>query len=324
MPSPFRPSRAALVVNTASRRGADAYEEAHERLVAAGVPVEESYPVTDASRLSETVEHLVSDGVDLVVVGGGDGTISSVVDVVAGSGAVLGVLPLGTANDLARTLELPTDLAAACDTIVEGTVVDIDLGRVGGLPFLNVASLGLSVGVTRALSPVLKRRLGPIAYPLAALRAYRSHEPFSAELVFPAGDHETIRLDGLLQVAVGNGRFYGGGNAVSPTAGIDDHLLDVYAITQGRLREHVSIARFLKDGSFVQHENVTHLTTRAVEVRTDPDLPINVDGEVVTSTPQTFTVDRNALDVIVPVGSTAARADGRHREVDVSGDAPAA
>jgi YegS/Rv2252/BmrU family lipid kinase len=312
------------VVNTASRRGADAYDDAHTRLVDLGVPLEESYPVTDASRLSETVEHLVADGIDLVVVGGGDGTVSSVVDVVAGSGAVLGVLPLGTANDLARTLELPTDLAAACETIAQGVVVDIDLGRVGGLPFLNVASLGLSVGVTRALSPVLKRRLGPIAYPLAAVKAYRSHQPFSAELVFPAGDHETVRLDDLLQVAVGNGRYYGGGNAVSPTAGIDDHLLDVYAITRGHWREHVSIARFLKDGSFVEHENVLHLTTRAVEVRTDPDLPINVDGEVVTSTPQTFTVDRNALDVIVPAASTAARADRHDRVVDVGGDAPAA
>ena len=77
------------------------------------------------------------------MVGGGDGTVSSVVDALAGTGVTLGLLPLGTANDLARTLEVPLDLAAACATVANGKVVDIDVGRIGGTAFLNVASLGL-------------------------------------------------------------------------------------------------------------------------------------------------------------------------------------
>ena len=155
----------------------------------------------------------------------------------------------------------------------------------------------------------MKRRLGAAAYPVATLKAYRRHVPFTAWLDFPEGDHEPVRLDDLLQVAVGNGVHYGGGNVVSPTAGIDDHALDVYAIPKGRFRNHVSIARLLRDGSFVEHETVLHLTTRSVTVRTEPEQRVNVDGEVVTTTPETFTVDRNALDVVVPRHSTAARRD---------------
>jgi diacylglycerol kinase (ATP) len=189
---------------------------------------------------------------------------------------------------------------------------------VGDNHFVNVASLGLSVGVTEALDPRLKRRLGAAAYPIATVTAYRRHVSFTAWLEFPEGDHEPVRIDDLLQLAVGNGVHYGGGNVMSPTASIDDHLLDVYAIPKGRFRDHVSVARLLRDGSFVEHDTVLHLTTGSVTVRAEPEQRVNVDGEVVTTTPETFTVDRNALDVVVPPGSTAARRDlSRPRGVHV-------
>lgn len=318
MRNPSQYERAALVVNASSRTGNAAYERARERLTDLGLPLAECYPVTDPTRLTEVVEHVAADGCDLVIVGGGDGTLSTAVDPLLQHGAVLGVLPLGTANDLARTLQLPTDVDAACEAIANGKVVDIDLGRVGDNYFVNLASIGLSVGVSRMLTPGLKRRLGPLAYSVATLRAYRAHEPFSASLEFPDGDHEPRRLEGLLQLAVGNGRHYGGGNTVSPTAGIDDHLLDLYAVRAGRFRDHVAMARMLRDGSFVGHDDVLHLTTRHVTVHTEPELPVNVDGEVVATTPQPITVHRNALEVVVPAASTAAYHDA-HAEVGEQG-----
>ncbi len=308
--------RVALVVNAASRTGAAAFEAARESLRERQVPLGACYQVTDAARLPEIINE-VADHHDLVVVGGGDGTLSTAVDHLARKEVALGVLPLGTANDFARTLQIPADLAAACATIADGKIVDIDLGRIGDNYFVNVASVGLSVGVTRALTPRLKRRLGPLSYPVAALRAYRAHQPFRAHLTFPDGDHQSVRLDDLLQVAIGNGRHYGGGNLMSPTAGIDDNSLDVYAIRKGRLRDHVSIARLLRDGSFVEHENVLHLTTRRLHLHTEPAEPVNVDGEVVATTPQEFGVEPNALHVLVPRDSTAAQLD------EGSGPAPA-
>jgi diacylglycerol kinase family enzyme len=111
-------------------------------------------------------------------------------------------------------------------------------------------------------------------------------------------------------VAVGNGRHYGGGNTVSPTAGIDDHILDIYAILAAPLREHVKIARLLRDGSFVEHDRVYHLTSRSVRLVTEPPMPVNLDGEIAAVTPADFTIQRNAVHVVVPQASTGAMFDG--------------
>jgi len=300
----------ALVVNSGSRRGADAMTSVRDLFVASGLRSVRAHEVTSGADLPGVLDQVVATAPDLLLVGGGDGTIGCAAERVAGTRTVLGVLPLGTANDFARTLGIDSRPAVAVRELLAGHVVDVDLGRAGERAFLNVASLGLSVGVTERLTPRLKRRLGPLAYPAATLRAYRHHRPFSAVLEFPDGDHEPLELDDLMQVAVGNGRHYGGGNSISPTASLDDHLLDVYAITRGRLRDHVSIARFLKDGSFIEHERVLHLTTRRVHVRTDPPRPVNLDGEIAAVTPLELAVERNALQVAVPAHSEAALLDG--------------
>jgi diacylglycerol kinase (ATP) len=113
----------------------------------------------------------------------------------------------------------------------------------------------------------------------------------------------------LLHLAVGNGRFYGGGIVVAPEAGIDDRRLDVLAIELGQPRTLLGVARYLKSGDFIRMEGVHHHLTERVRLETEPELPINIDGEVVTSTPQDFSVEHNALKVIVPPESTAARQD---------------
>jgi len=302
-------TRAALVVNTGSRTGAKVFESARERLRALGIPLVEAFPLSDPGTLPATVVRVLDDGCDLLVLGGGDGTVSSVVDQLVDRPAVLGLLPMGTANDFARTLGIPGDVDAACETIARGKVVDVDLGVADDNYFVNVASLGLSVAVSHAVTPGLKRRLGALAYPVATLRAYRGYRPFRARLEFPGGDHDPIDVDEAMQVAVGNGRYYGGGNVMSPDAGIDDHALDVYAIARGRFRDHLSIVSSFRTGTFVHHELVTHMATREVVIRTDPPHPINIDGEVVTATPEVFRVVRNGLHVAVPQDSTAAQLD---------------
>ena len=227
---------------------------------------------------------------------------------VAHTRTTLGVLPLGTANDFARTLGIPSSMVAAVDTLVTGRVVDIDLGRVDGRAYLNVSSVGLSVAVTERLTPGLKRRLGRFAYPAATLAAYRSHRPFAARLELDDGS--VLELADLMQVAVGNGRHYGGGLTVAPDASIDDHLLDVYAVEQGRLLDHLSVARLLRTGHLVGHERVHHVTARRLRLVTDEPLPVNLDGEIAATTPALFEVDRNALHVVVPADSRAARMNG--------------
>jgi YegS/Rv2252/BmrU family lipid kinase len=300
----------ALVVNAGSRRGAGVSAHVAELLAARDdAPEVASYDVLAGQDLAAALDEALVADPDLLVVGGGDGTVSCAAGRVAGTGTTLGVLPLGTANDFARTLEIPVHLPDAVDTLLSGKVVDVDLGRLNGHPFVNVASMGLSVVMTQKLSSRLKKVVGPVAYPVATLRAYRSLDPFTARLEFPDGDHETLELHDLLQLAIGNGRHYGGGATVAPNASVDDQLLDVVAIERGRLRDHVSVVRLLKSGSFVEHETVHHLTTRRVRVVTDDTLGVNLDGEVVTTTPADVTLEPNAVRVVVPQASRAAELD---------------
>jgi diacylglycerol kinase (ATP) len=287
--------RATLVVNARSRSGEQAFSQASELLRSLGVPIEEEYALRDPARLPETVRRAVTEGADLIVLGGGDGSVSSVVDFLVEGEAVLGLLPLGTANDFARTLGIPSDVQGACQTIAYGEVVDVDLGLAGEDYFVNVASVGLGVEVTRALSRGLKRRAGAIAYPIAAIRAFFSHQPFSATLTFPNGDHPQASFDRLLQVAVGNGRFYGGGLAVAPGADIDDRSRDVYAIELGRSRDLLGVIRYLRSGEFIYQEGVHYCAARAVQIETDPPLPINIDGELVDRPPERFLLVPEAL-----------------------------
>jgi diacylglycerol kinase (ATP) len=303
--------RAALIVNTRSRSGERAFFRALDRLQELGVTLGPTYAVRDPVRLPETVRDILDDGSEyrVLILGGGDGSVSSVVDFLAHRDVTLGLLPLGTANDFARTLEIPVDIEQACQTIARGKVVDVDLGLARDNYYVNVASTGLSVKVTQALSPRLKKRMGALAYPMAAIRAFFEHEPFSARLIFPEGDQEPVEYGRLLHLAVGNGRFYGGGIVVAPEASIDDRRLDVLAIELGQPRTLLGVARYLKSGDFIRMEGVHHHRTERVRLETEPELPINIDGEVVTSTPQDFAVDHNALKVIVPRESAAARQD---------------
>ena len=108
--------------------------------------------------------------------------------------------------------------------------MDIDLGRADDRYYVNVASIGLGARVITRVSPWLKRVAGKLADPVAVAHALVGFRPFAATLTFPGGDHPPATFPRLLQIGVGNGRFYGGGAVVAPDAGIDDGTLDVYAI----------------------------------------------------------------------------------------------
>jgi diacylglycerol kinase (ATP) len=297
---------AVLVVNTRSRVGHSATAPALDHLRLLGVPLKAAYALEDASRLAETVRGALEEGHDLIVVGGGDGSVSSIAGVLAGSGAVLGVLPLGTANDFARTLGMPDELGKACTTVADGMVASVDLSLAGDHHYVNVASMGLGSAVAEAQSPRLKRAVGALAYPFATVRAYLEREPFEAGFAFPDGDHEAVTIRDLIHVAVGNGRYYGGGLVVAPGSGIEDHTLDVYAVQAAAAPDLARIAWRLRTGDFVDDGCVHCWRTRRARILTKPRLPISLDGELVCHTPKSFSVVPGCLKVLIP------QTHGRH------------
>jgi YegS/Rv2252/BmrU family lipid kinase len=284
--------RALLLVNCKARRGEECRAEAAERLTKHGfdlVTLGADAPPGEAIRLHAA-------GVDLIVIGGGDGTLNCAADALAEAGKPVGIIPLGTANDLARTLAIPTDLEAACRIISEGHTHRIDLGRVNGKPFFNAASIGLSVAVTRRLSKESKGRLGAFAYVAAAVRALGAGRPFRAEIVCDGELHRARTV----QITVGCGRYYGGGLTVAEDAAPDDARLDVYSLEVGHWLGLLPLLPALWSGRWEGRRNVRQLRGQQVEVRTHRPRSVNADGEVVTQTPATFAVQPGAVTVFVP------------------------
>lgn len=231
--------------------------------------------------------------VGAVILGGGDGTMSAAAPALRETGLPLGILPMGTANDLARTLAIPDDPEGAASVILGGHRRRIDLGCVNGHPFFNVASIGLSVDITRRLTKVLKRRWGKLAYPIAASAVIATARRFSVTL---RTEEEEVALKSM-QVAVGNGRFYGGGMVVEAGARIDDAMLDVYSLEPRARWRLLLLARAFRAGEHETLDEVRNLRARRVEIHTRRRRHVSADGEIVTRTPARFTVLPGAVQV---------------------------
>lgn len=236
------------------------------------------------------------DEVGCVILGGGDGTMHAAAPALRDTGLPLGILPLGTANDLARTLDIPEDAKGAAAVILRGRIREVDLGVVNEQLFFNIASLGLSVAVTKRLNGASKRRFGALAYPLAAARALLRAGRFRA----------TLRADGeesvvtTFQIAVGNGKFYGGGMVVDSEAAIDDGLLDGYSLEPRARWRLLLMARAFRAGEHEKLAGVRTFRCRTVTVTTRRPRDVTADGELVTRTPAHFAVLPRAVRVFVP------------------------
>jgi diacylglycerol kinase (ATP) len=287
-------SRALLLINRHARQGQKGLSEAINYLKTLGfILIEES--TEHPKQLSEVIFRYQHE-VDLVIVGGGDGTLNAAVDALIETQLPLGILPLGTANDLARTLKIPNSLKEACNIIAQGNLHRIDLGWVNGKHFFNVASVGLSVKITERLTKEVKRRWGIFAYAATALQVIWSARPFSAEIAI---DSESVQVK-TVQIAVGNGRYYGGGMAVADDAAIDDQRLDLYSLEIKHWWEIVLLLPWMRQGRHIHWETVRSLQGQEIHLYTRKPRPINTDGEITTYTPAHFRVIPKAIAVLVP------------------------
>ena len=235
-------------------------------------------------------------GADIAVIGGGDGTINAAAPGLLDTGIPLAILPLGTANDLARTLEIPTDPQAAVRLAASAPLRAIDVGEANGVPFFNVASIGLSADLARELTREMKRRWGRLGYALAAFRVLERLRPFSADIRVAGQTHHVKSV----QIGVGNGRHYGGGMTVEENAAPDDGLLDVYSIDVKGWWELPLLYPAFRAGRHGEWKNVHTWDCTEAEVVTRRPLPVNTDGEITTRTPARFVVRPRAIRVACP------------------------
>ncbi len=285
------PRSAALIVNARSRTGRARFREAVRLLEASGVTLSEAHAVRKPKTLPGLVARAVARGAPMVIVGGGDGTMSCAVDKLVGHDTVFGVLPLGTANSFARTLGLPLDLAGAVSVIAGGRARLIDLGMIDDDYFANCATIGIAPQIAETVPHGLKSWLGRPGYLLWAARQLVRYRPFRVSI-----DGEPLEV---VELRIANGRYHGGVDLVDE-ARVDSGRIVVQAVLGGSRWGLVWswLASVLRLPARKAMERT--FTGTAIHIATDKPMPISIDGEVMAHTPVTARVARGAMRIAVP------------------------
>lgn len=252
----------------------------------------------DARRVAaEAVER----GCDFIISAGGDGTLNEVINGIASAGPAvrIGILPLGTGNDFARSLDLPPNLDECFEILRVGETRAVDLVRVTSdctRYFVNVSSGGFSGIVGEKLTPEMKQTWGPLAYVRSAAAALPELKAYHTKIVLD--DSETLSVS-LHNVIVANGKFVAGGLPVAPDALLDDGLLDLILIPELPGAELALIIAQLLIGAHLKNEALLFRRAAKIRVTSTPGMWFNVDGELVGNEPAVFEIIPRALRFVV-------------------------
>ena len=285
---------AALIVNAKSRKGRKLFRRACARLKKLPFPVV-PYAVKDPKHLDRTVRQALERKPDLVILGGGDGTVSGLVDLLVGKDVILGVLPLGTATSFARTLGIPLDVDGAIDVLANGAPRRIDLGMIDQDYFANCAALGISPKIAETVPHNLKKVAGRVGYLGWAAYQFASFEPFTL-IVDDGSGEKRMRV---VEVRISNGPYHGGTWLVDE-ASVSSGEIVVQAVVSHYKRGLVKnwAASFLRMKE--RHHDTVSFSGTSIRVATEPPLPISIDGEVLARTPVTAHIAAGVIEVMAP------------------------
>jgi len=285
-----------LAINPRARRGPAAADALRAALVARGHVVVD-VPLDRPDALAQAVRARREE-VDVAVVGGGDGTLLHALPPLIEAGLPVAIVPLGTFNELARTLGVPSDPEQVAALVDEGVALPLDVGRVGETYYLNEASVGLSTRVAELQTAPLKRALGLLAIPVATARALRWWRPMQLEIEDDRGHRRTVRV---VQLTIANSYRFGG-VVENPEASLEDGQLWLYALdVRGwwdalRIVLAVALRRF-QHAPRVETLRGTRFTVRSVHGHRHR---VYADSEQVARLPAEFRVVPRALTVLVP------------------------
>lgn len=273
--------RVLLVVNPTSRRGRLLADTVRAELRRCGVEIVEDAPAVT--------------GIDAIVVGGGDGTVTRQVPRALALHVPIGIVPLGTFNDLARTLAIPLDVQGACAVIAAGRTRTIDAARVNDVYFLTEASIGISSRLARLQRPEDKQRFGLLAVAASLLLVLRNARRFRAEVTF---DRRRFGFQSV-QLTIANSQRFGGFITVDDAA-IDDGWLDLYSVEVENIAELYSVVVAVGAGRRKPSWGIRTFRAAAFDVWTRRPHRISADGEPAGTTPARFEVLPRALRLFAP------------------------
>lgn len=252
----------------------------------------------------EALAKAFKDQAKAIVVAGGDGSINEVLPAALKTGLPICVVPLGTANNLARTLGLPADPVAALSLLWNGSPQPVDVAFANDRPFLNVAGLGLSTRVNTSTPRHWKKWLGPFAFALTAFRLARSMVPLRVRITCDGRSYEGRSL----QISVVNGRYFGTGLCLSEEDNLADGTLGCVSIEVDRWWQALHLAPALLRGKVKPSQSVLLLKGREIEVTTRRPVRVDLDGDIRASTPLKIRVLPGAVRIFAPVAEARAPA----------------
>lgn len=285
----------AILIGNARSSHSRLFMEAHQRLVARGLAIDEAHVAADAREAKRRVKHAIRAGRELIIVAGGDGTMTHVVGAFAHTEAILGVVPLGTGNSFARSLGIVPELDAAVDAIAGGSCQRVDLGRVNDTYFANFSTLGLSADISGATPHALKHAIGAAAYAVAGIRPLLTHQPFDCRVRW-GNNRLEVRTH---QVIVANGRFFGD-TPIVPDASIVDGELAFFTSAGTSTWDVAKSFVALFAGKQIDLRDAHYFSAPKISIKTSPHVALAIDGDVIGRTPARFSVARRALRVMVP------------------------
>jgi diacylglycerol kinase (ATP) len=271
-----------------------------------GLTIAETQQPGDARRLAAEA---VRNGCDLVVAAGGDGTINEVLNGLAEdfSRAAFGILPLGTANDFARTINVPTDIPAAVDNLLANQTELVDVIRYSGEEirfFINASAGGFSGLVNEAITDEMKQTWGPLAYLRSAAGVLPNLEDYRTFIALDGEPEEKLHL---YNIVVANGRYVAGGIPIAPEAQLNDGLADIVMVPAASLLDLAVLGPQMLLGGHLASDQIIFRRASRVSIRSEPGMWFNVDGELIGNGPATFDVFPRALRIVVgPPASPAA------------------
>jgi len=232
---------------------------------------------------------------DRLLVAGGDGTVNGMVQRVIDGGWTLGVLPGGTGNDFARSLGIALAPEKACEQLSDAVTREVDIARLNDCILLNAAQIGLGPEVTEDADRRFKRFWGSLGYLRSLVERLFRSGGVRARIVRPDGESEGHWKN----ITIANGPYFGGGHSVNAESTIDDGRLDVVAL---RARPWLQLlwAGILRRIGIGRSESVEHWRVERVEVHTDDERSVSVDGDIRLKTPVRAEIHPRALKVSAP------------------------
>jgi len=246
--------------------------------------------IAEAEKVArETDENKYSE----IIIVGGDGTIVEVINGIIGKNINIGIIPAGTGNDFNRSVNKNMKFDAIMKAIVKGDSISADIGKVNDKFFLNVTGFGIDSYILQNLVKIKKIIKGSFAYTVSTFYTLLKYKNKHVKISI---DNETFERD-IMLVSICNGKYFGGGMKISPDSEVNDGEFELFIVNKmSKLKFMIVFWKVFK-GTHLSVNEVEIFKAKSIQIESDVDIPINVDGNLYGNTPLKASVSSNKINI---------------------------